>query len=148
MGSPFVDAVRILRVLETARNDTPPGRSSRFLSAHLCMNQDELLLALDTLERLGYIVAARGQYDNHWAMACNPETRSIGPLIDTLLLDRAQQGFGGDPALPEAVCAYLKQTHFVALSEVLDRKADPQAAVMVQNIGIEHAKPSREDSNA
>jgi membrane protein len=122
-GAAFVDAIKVLRLLRTAQNTNPPGRSTRFLSAHLRMHRDELLFVLETLQNIGYVAATQGKDDGRWALTCDPAESGLGPIVDTLLINRAQPGFGDDPVLTDGVCTSLIQNRDVLLDEILGKSA-------------------------
>lgn len=133
-GAAFVDAIKVLRLLRTAQNNVPPGRSTRFLSGHLRMHQDELHFVLEALQRIGYVAATQGKDDGRWALTCDPATSGLAPIIDTLLINRAQPGFGNDHTLANGVCTSLIQTRDVLLDEILGKSvATSDTTVIVRN---------------
>lgn len=98
-GAHLVDAVNILHALWRARGSQPPGRSAHFLEKRLHIHPDELRRTLQTLKGLGYIVNT--QDAERWVMACDPAQAKLGPIIDTLLIDRSQAGL--NPPLMHAL---------------------------------------------
>ena len=132
-GAIFVDAVRVLRVLWQAQGAQPPGRSMRFLCAHLQLHQDELSAVLKALRRLGYVVDTAGEDSDQWVLACDQREATIGPLIDALLIDRYQPGLIAEKLLLEATSRSL--THPAQRLEDLfeDRVVLPESTHMVQN---------------
>lgn len=90
VGAQAVDALGILRILWHARGALPPGRSLGYLEKHLRVHPDALRDMLGALRELGYVVpVADGE---QWVLACDPARADIGPLVDRLLIDRAQAG--------------------------------------------------------
>src|SRR5690606_28487662 len=83
-------AIRVLRVLWDAQTGQPPGRSLRFLCAHLQLHQDELEQVLAALKRLGYVVNTENGDADQWVLSIDQREATLGPLIDDMLLDRQQ----------------------------------------------------------
>lgn len=102
-GARLIDAVNILHALWRARGGQVPGRSAHFLEKHLHIHPDELRHTLQVLKDLGYI--ADTQDTERWVMTCDPVQARLGPIIDTLLIDRSQAGL--DPALLQALATAL-----------------------------------------
>src|SRR3546814_15292212 len=95
----FADALRVLRMLWDAQSALPPGRSMRFMCAHLQLHQDELTEVLKALKRMGYVVSTESGAADHWVLSCDQRETTIGPLIDELSLDRPQRGLNTHPEL-------------------------------------------------
>src|SRR5690606_28347313 len=108
-GGRFVQAIRVLKLLWHAQNSLPPGRSTRFLSAHLELHQDDLCDVLYSLKKLGYVVDTEGSEADQWVLSCDQRHTTIGPLMDALLLDRTQPALDDDHLLLEAISASLTQ---------------------------------------
>jgi membrane protein len=87
-GEQMANALEILRLLWRARGHRPAGRSVSYLSRRLRVHPDLLHDILAALRELGY--AAPTLEGEHWVLACDPLTADVGPLVDQLLLDRAQ----------------------------------------------------------
>lgn len=119
-GAAFVDAINVMRILRNAQSTPSPGRSLRFLSAHLRLPVEELLLVLKTLRKLGYVVPTHEKGGEVWALTCDVRATNLGRLIDALLIDRSQISLLEDPALLDAVSASLGETPPVTLEQVLD----------------------------
>lgn len=132
-GAIFVDALRVLRVLWQAQGAQPPGRSMRFLCAHLQLHQDELSSVLRALKRLGYVVDTDSNDTDQWVLACDQREATIGPLIDALLIDRDQPGLVVENLLLDALS--LSLTHADQRLEDLfeGHIALPESTYMVQN---------------
>jgi len=133
-GGAFIDAINVIRALDEARGRRPPGRSARYLAAHLRAQDDELQCALDTLRNLGYIVNSQEKKTELWVLACDPRHAQLAPIIDALLIDTAQPGVSGDHLLIDAVSASLTHGRPVPLSAILESDAVlPETPDMVQN---------------
>lgn len=131
-GATFIDAVNVLRLLHGAQGSLPPGRSVRYLSTHLHLDQNELLSVLDTLKDLGYIVQGHEKGREQWVLSCDMRQAGLGPIVDTLLIDRNQIRLEQDQVLMQALCRSLTQT--VKLDEIIEPgEALPETPVMVQN---------------
>lgn len=125
-GGTFVDAVRVLRVLWDAQSGQAPGRSLRFLCAHLQLHQDELEQVLATLKRLGYVVNTENGDADQWVLSIDQREATLGPLIDDMLLDRQQ------PSLHEQDNRHLLNAVRASLAQPDVRLADlfePDAAL-------------------
>lgn len=88
IGAQAVNALEILRILWRARSTLPPGRSLGYLEKHLRVHPDALRDMLGALRELGYAVPVAD--GDQWVLACDPARADIGPLVDRLLIDRAQ----------------------------------------------------------
>jgi membrane protein len=141
-GATFIDAVNVIRLLYGAQGSLPPGRSVRYLSAHLHLDQDELLPVLDTLKVLGYIVQSHERGVEQWVLACDMRDATLGPIIDALLIDRGQSRLTQDRLLIDALSSSLTQSRNIALEEILEPyEALPETNVMVQNKHTASAHP-------
>lgn len=101
-GGIFIDALRVLEALWTAQQGQPPGRSMRFLCAHLRLHELEMSQVLDALKDLGYVVNAEGDGADQWVLSCDQREADLAPLIDALLLDRSQPGLSDHPEILRA----------------------------------------------
>jgi Predicted membrane protein len=134
-GAAFIDSVNIIRLLQRARQSSPPGRSTQFLNTHLKLHYDELLTALTTLQELGYIVHVQEKGSERWVLACDLQQAGLGPIIDSLLIDRNQPGFLEDRVLVQAVSSCLTQSGAVTLEDAIKSdEALPETPVVVQNM--------------
>lgn len=132
-GAVFVDAVRVLRMLWNAQGAQPPGRSMRFLCAHLQLHQDELVTVLKALKQLGYVVDTEDNDVDQWVLACDQREATIGPLIDALLIDRSQPGLLAENLLLDATSLSLTQLD-QRLEDLFEgHVALPESTQMVQN---------------
>ena len=89
-GAGFVDALEILASLLARRGAVPPGLSTRALRAKLHAHHDEIMAVLDVLEDLGYVARLGEGRKERWALVCDPQRASLGPVLDRLLIDRNQ----------------------------------------------------------
>ncbi|MER1968092.1 YihY family inner membrane protein [Castellaniella sp. GW247-6E4] len=126
-GAPLVDAIHILHILWRARGSSPPGRSLNFLEQRLGAHPDALHQTLRALRDLGYVVPA--QDADLWVLACDPAQAGLGPLLDHLLIDRAQAGLS--PWIAAALAETLAQRP--PTLESLFRDLLPENGTMVQN---------------
>lgn len=133
-GAAFIDAIGVIRLLHGARNSLPPGRSMRFLAAHLQLHYDELLTVLRTLKDRGYVVCAQEKGNEQWVLSCDLRQTPLGPLIDALLIDRNQPGLIHDRLLIDAIASALTQARPVTLQDVLENNESlPESPAVVQN---------------
>jgi membrane protein len=124
-GAPFIDAIAILRALITARASKKVGLSTRSLRHRLNLHHEELMTVLDTLSDIGYIVRVgdAGTSRERWALVCDPDTATLEPVFDRLLLDRHQFiKEGAAPLLTAVNSAWVnpKVTLTQALADVDD----------------------------
>ncbi len=152
-GAPFVDAINIVSLLRSAQSTPSPGRSSRFLSDHLRLHTDELLLVLKTLREIGYVVPTQDQGIDQWVLACDISEARLGRLVDAFLIDRSQMGVVDRPQLLDAIAASLSYAPDLTLETVLAELARdassepdglPQTDVMRQNTPTGTQKPIQE----
>jgi len=145
-GATFVDAIRIIRLLRSAQGTSSPGRSTRFLGAHLRLHDNELLHVLRTLKALGYVVPTQEKGLDHWVLACDLREALLGRLIDAMLLDRSQHGVSDDATLLPALAASLTETPNITLEDVLEGKLPlSQNPSLVQNKPTESETPRETD---
>lgn len=145
-GAIFVDAIRVLRTLWQAQGNPSPGRSMRFLCAHLQLHQDELSSVLRELKKLGYVVDTEDNNIDQWVLACDQRDVTIGPLIDALLIDRNQPGLTSENLLLDAFS--LSLTHAdQRLEDVLEGHITlPEHTYMVQNrTTVAHGEPQEQN---
>ncbi|TFL11543.1 YihY family inner membrane protein [Pusillimonas caeni] len=130
-GAAIVDAISIMRLLRSAQGTPSPGRSSRFLSAHLRLHPDELNHILTTLRSLGYAVPTqdKDRGSDQWVLACDLEQAKLGRLVDELLIDRHQQALQKLPCLLPGIAASLTTQPDMTLRELLDQDAGAQPFV-------------------
>ena len=89
-GAEFLSAVGVLKLLYAARQAPDCGLSAADLSRRLRIDPLQLQELLTVLEHLGWVgkVAAKPRSPSRWALLCDPQATSLGPLIDALLLDK------------------------------------------------------------
>ncbi len=148
-GATFIDAIRIVRLLRSAQGTDQPGRSGRFLGAHLRLHQNELYAVLRTLKNLGYVVPTQEKGQDKWVLACDLREARLGRIIDALLIERSQSGLADDPSLLNAVSAALTASSMISVQDVLDGKfAIPESPTLGQNIATKPEKPTQEACHA
>jgi membrane protein len=118
-GDHFADALKVLQALWLAQGSTPPGRSVRFLCAHLQLHPDELMPALQSLKSLGYAVNTENGDADQWVLACDQRTATLDLLLDALLLDRSQPSIQTNPTLVRAISRAF-QGQSVSLASLFD----------------------------
>lgn len=148
-GSAFINAINVIRQLDNARAKVPPGRSARYLSMRLRLQQEELYNVLNTLKDLGCIVCYQEKKDDMWVLACNPDQTRLEPVIDALLIDRNQPSVTRDQLLIDAISASLTQARPVMLAEILGNRVTlPQTADIVENrTTVPHEPPTSGDQS-
>lgn len=121
-GAAMADAVSIMRILRSAQGTPAPGRSSRFLSAHLRLHPDELNHILAVLRDLGYAVPTqdKNKGSDQWVLACDLEQAKLGRLVDLLLIDRHQAALQKLPGLLPGIAASLTDRPDLTLNQLLD----------------------------
>ena len=128
-GAAIADAINILRLLRSAQGTPSPGRSSRFLSAHLRLHPDELSHILTTLRSLGYAVPTqdKDKGSDQWVLACELEQAKLGRLVDLLLIDRHQPALQSLPCLLPGIAAVLTLQPDLSIHQLLEKNCDQQA---------------------
>ena len=130
-GAAIADAITIMRLLRSAQGTPTPGRSSRFLSAHLRLHPDELNHILATLRDLGWAVPTQDKVKgaDQWVLACDMGQAKLGRLVDVLLLDRHQDALQKLPCLLPGIAAVLTNRPDLTLNELLDHNEPAQSFV-------------------
>lgn len=136
-GAAIVDAINIMRLLRSAQGTPTPGRSSRFLSAHLRLHPDELNHILATLHGLGYAVPTqdKDKGSDQWVLACDLNQAKLGRLVDLLLIDRHQSGLDNVPYLLTGIAAVLTSDPDLSLGDLIDSGLPEQTPVARSNDG-------------
>ncbi len=147
-GGRFVHAMRVLRVLWHAQNGMPRGRSTRFLCAHLQLQQEELTEVLCSLKDLGYVVDTEHADTDQWVLACDQRTATIDPLVNALLLDRTQPGLRDQPLLIDAIAGSLMQPEARLAPFFEEDTVLPESAEMVQNTLNVPSNDTQENNDA
>ena len=122
-GDRFADAMKIMQALWQAQRGRPPGRSARFLCAHLQLHPDELMPVLHQLKELGLVVNTENGETDQWVLACDPRSTTLDTLIDALLLDRRQPGVAQNPLLAQALARSF-QGNPVLLADLFEAPQD------------------------
>jgi membrane protein len=90
-GWQFQLALETLQSLEHGRNSTPRGMPASALAQQLRVDALALEPVLDTLMQLdwvGQLVDTDSDKASHFVLLVNPDSTTIEPLVDALLLDR------------------------------------------------------------
>lgn len=142
-GATFIDAIRIIRLLRSTQASGEPGRSTRFLGAHLRLHYNELSNVLATLKQLGFVVPTQKKGQDYWVLACDLREAQLGTLIDALLIERGQNGLADDPRLAAAVSVALAAQQKISIEDVLNGEiAIPESPGIVQNDSTKPEKPT------
>ncbi len=123
-GADFVDALRVLRSLMAARGRVPAGLSTQVMATRLRLNHDELMRVLETLVGIGYVARLGEGQRERWALVCDPAQATLGPVVDSLLLDRQQEAIKENPRLLAAARLAWEDGSTVCLTEVLANEPD------------------------
>lgn len=146
-GDKFADAMKVLHTLWQAQGGQPPGRSIRFLCAHLQLHPDELMPVLHALKSLGYVVNTENGDADQWVLACDPRTALLDPLVDALLLDRQQPGMQNNPTLNTALSRLFQgeQVHLAALFDAPEGASEhvPASSASADSDVLLRCKPLR-----
>lgn len=134
-GAAIIDAVSILRLLRSGQGSASPGRSSRFLGAHLRLHPDELLCVLNALRDLGYAVPTqdKDKGSDQWVLACDVREARLGRLVDALLIDRSQPALHNEPELLQAISAALSSDPDITLETVLNSRQAMRKGVLSES---------------
>ncbi len=115
----FNEALGILRLLDQSRTQNTSGLSIRSLSDTLDLTEDQVDKTLASLQDLGWVALTQVRKREVWVLVCNPSTTSINPLIMRLLVNRSHLKLDENPALKQALLAYLKDNQDSILANVL-----------------------------
>lgn len=105
-GAKYINAISMLALLWKKRNHTPIGLKLDEISQALKRDSSELSPLLETLKKHDYIVNTMVNEEERWVLACDPATTPLAPLVDTLLIDRAQ----ADNPTAESMVAFINAT--------------------------------------
>lgn len=146
-GAAIVDAISIIRLLRSAQGTPSPGRSSRFLSAHLRLHPDELNHILTSLHGLGYAVPTqdKDKGSDQWVLACDLSQAKLGRLVDLLLIDRHQASLCKTPDLLSGIAAVLTHNPDMSIRELLDGSTEPLVAHGNERSQTESVLPQMSD---
>ncbi len=118
-GAALIESILLMQALDQARDATPPGCLSQNLMHALRIREDTLTALLQTLAELGMVANTQWQGQDRWVLACNPETKSLGPLFDRLAIDRNALTRIHQPALKTAIAALIDNKTNPTLANVL-----------------------------
>ncbi|AQS50690.1 hypothetical protein PAEH1_02455 [Paenalcaligenes hominis] len=89
-GAPFLNALSVLELLWQQRNAVPSGLNLHQISLQLRRDPASLHELLKSLKKDGYVVNTIENEDERWVLSCDPAITPLAPLVDALLIDRAQ----------------------------------------------------------
>ena len=120
-GGAFVESIILMQALDRARDTSPPGCTSVELMHTLRIRYDTLSYLLETLSDLGIVANTQWQGLDRWVLACNPETKSLGPLFDHLAIDRQTLKIINQPNLTRVIANLIENISNPVLANVLLR---------------------------
>jgi membrane protein len=120
-GAALIESILLMQALDHARDATPPGCPSTELMHALRIRSDTITELLQTLTELGMVANTQSQGQDRWVLACNPATKSLGPLFDRLAIDRHALLRLNQPELTAAITALIDQKTNPTLANVLLR---------------------------
>lgn len=85
IGADFIQAIRILRLLDQSRNENPPGKSTNTIVYDIHGEIAHTLMILDKLKTLGYIVNTEGKRSERWVLASDYDM-DMSKLKDMFIL--------------------------------------------------------------
>jgi membrane protein len=118
-GGAFIESIMLMQVLDRARDASPPGCPSVELMQTLRIRYDTLSGLLKTLSELGMIANTQWQGADRWVLACNPETKSLGPLFDHLAIDRQTLKVINQPDLTRVIANLIENISNPVVANVL-----------------------------
>ncbi len=118
-GGAFIESILLMQALDQARDATPPGCPSIDLMHSLRIRYDTLAGLLETLSELGMVANTQWQGQDRWVLACNPETKSLGPLFDHLAIDRQALKQLNQPELTSVIANLIENHAHPVLANVL-----------------------------
>ena len=124
-GAPLIDAIAVLRLLQTAQRGFPADRSVQHMAAHLRLQYDELLAVLERLSDLGLVTRT---HENRWILACHPDSAPMTPLFDHFLLDRRQSRLQDDPSALHLIRKVVNDEAAPTLNQLQDLSRDASYA--------------------
>lgn len=122
---PLLQALAILQLLSSARNQKTPGLSLRELSENLYQTEDQVESILRILQELGWVGVAMVRRRMHWVLVCNPDTTSMKPLLKKMIVNRHELRLDEQPALKHALAVYLQDNDDSKLGDVLLQNDKP-----------------------
>lgn len=128
-GAALIESILLMQSLDHARDATPPGCTSTELMHALRIRSDTITELLQTLTELGMVANTQSQGQDRWVLACNPATKSLGPLFDRLAIDRH-------------ILMRLKQPELsAAINALIDHKTNPTLANVLLHHDNLHIEP-------
>lgn len=105
-GAKYVNAISMLALLWNQRDQAPIGLELKYISQALRRDDSELSPLLETLKKHNYVVNTMTDEKERWVLACDPAITPLAPLVDALLIDRAQ----ADNPIAESLVAFINAT--------------------------------------
>lgn len=118
-GADLVDAIKLLTILDEARNHRPTGLSLNNLIEQTSIQHESLIRLLGVLADLGLAAPARTPQGERWIFSCNPATAKFGPLFDRLAIDRHYLGLSRHHALSRAIADLMTGQGDPCLGDVM-----------------------------
>ena len=108
-----------MQALDRARDAVPPGYPAEQLMLTLRIRHDKLAELLQDLSDLGIVARTQWEGQERWVLACNPNTKELGPLFDRLALDRQALQKIEQPNLIPTLIALLQNNASPVVADVL-----------------------------
>lgn len=105
-GAKYINAISMLALLWQERDQSPIGLQLDDISQSLKRDSSELSPLLETLKKHDYVVNTMENEEERWVLACDPAITPHAPLVDMLLIDRAQ----ADTPIAESMVAFINAT--------------------------------------
>jgi len=118
-GSALIESILLMQALDQARDHTPPGCTSTELMHALRIRYQILSSLLETLTDFGMVANTQWQGQDRWVLACNPETKRLGPLFDYLSIDRDSLKLINQPTLTRVITELVAHDANPILADVL-----------------------------
>ncbi len=125
-GADLVDAIKVLTLLDDARNHRPPGLSLNDILEHTSIQHESVIRLLGVLTDLGLVAPAQTAHGERWIFSCNAQTAKLGPLFDRLAIDRRYLGLSRHHALSRAIAALMTDEGDPCLGDVLVHNSQSQ----------------------
>lgn len=118
-GDALIEAILLMQALDRARDAVPPGYPAEQLMLTLRIRHDKLAELLQDLSDLGIVARTQWEGQERWVLACNPNTKELGPLFDRLALDRQALQKIEQPNLIPTLIALLQNNASPVVADVL-----------------------------
>lgn len=125
-GAVYIDAVAVLRALNSAQGRRPAGKRATTLARRLHLHQDELNLVLEKLEDLDLVARTT---EDRWVLACDPRKISLAPVVDHFLINRAQPRLRDQPQTLEIAAITLAGGAAPSLDQLMQAGSQQEPSV-------------------